>query len=306
MSSKIVFFGNERLATGVSTTAPVLRALIEAGYDIRAVVTTQGDIGRSRKPRPLEIAAVAAEHNIPLIIPGKLSEQLDEIQALDAEAGVLVAFGKIVPQSLIDVFPRGIINIHPSALPKHRGPTPLESVLLAGESETAVSLMALGAEMDAGPVYAQQAVSLAPNVTKQQLADQLLETGRNMLISHLPAILNGSLNPEAQDDSQATYDTRIAKDAGVIVWQRPAVEIERQIRAYAGWPKSRANIGGHEVVLTAAHVVPGAGTPGVVWLEGRELGMHTGDGILIIDELVPAGKKPMSGSAFLLGYRPTV
>ena len=303
MSNKIVFFGNERLATGVATTAPVLQALIAAGYEVMAVVA-QNELGKSRKPRELEIGVVAAQHNIPLLLPNKLSNITDLLKDAQAEIGVLVAYGKIVPQSIIDLFPHGIVNIHPSALPKHRGPTPLESVILSGETETTVSLMSLGAKMDAGPVYAQQSVALTATENKQQLADLLIEVGKTMVISHLPAILSGALQPIEQDESQATYDKLITKDAAIIDWQKPAVTLEREIRAYALWPKSRTQIGGIDTVITAAHVIPGNGTPGVIWLEGRELGMHTGDGILVIDQLVPAGKKPMSGSDFLLGYKP--
>ncbi len=127
-------------------------------------------------------------------------------------------------------------------------------------------------------------------------------------MEHLPAILDKQLAPQPQDDAQASYDALINKHDGVIDWQQSAITIERQIRAYANWPKSRTNLGGHEVVITAAHVLPqpADATPGVLWLEGRQLGMHTKDGILVIDQLVPAGKKPMAGSDFLLGYRLTV
>lgn len=305
MSNRIVFFGNERLATGVTTTAPVLQALIAAGYEVAAVVAHH-DAGKSRKPRELEVGLVAANHNIPLLIPNKLADIAEQLQELAADIGVLVAYGKIVPQSIIDIFPRGIVNIHPSLLPKHRGPIPLESVLLQGETETGVSLMSLVAAMDAGPVYAQERVALTGTETKQQLADQLVGIGQNMLLTHLPAILSGSLAPTEQDDQAATYDNLITKDAGTIDWNNPAVMIERQIRAYADWPKSRTKLGGRDVVITQAHVIPGVNTPGVIWLHDRQIGMYTSDGILVIDKLIPAGKKPMSGSDFVLGYKPVV
>lgn len=305
MSNRVVFFGNERLATGVSTTAPVLQALIAAGYDVAAVVAHH-DAGKSRKPRELEVGIVTANHDIPLFIPGKLSEISDQLHELQADIGVLVAYGKIVQQSIIDIFPHGIVNIHPSLLPKHRGPTPLESVILAGDTETGVSIMSLAAAMDAGPVYAQERVQLSGTETKQQLADQLVAIGKNMLLTHLPAILDGTLQPLPQNDDAAIYDNLITKEAGIINWADPAVVIERQIRAYADWPKSRTQLGGRDVVITKAHVIAGTNTdtPGVIWLQDRHIGMHTGEGILVIDELVPAGKKPMSGSDFLLGYKP--
>jgi len=307
MSHKIVFFGNERLATGVTTTAPTLRALIEAGYDVASVVVAQESASQSRQARRLEIAEVAAAHDIPVLAPAKVSEVKDHLASLGASVGVLVAFGKFVPPSIIHLFERGIINIHPSWLPKHRGPTPLESVILDGDSQTGVSLMQLAPAMDSGPVVAQETVLLRGDESKQALADQLLGLGADMLLKHLPAILAGSIEPSPQDDSQAQYDQRIAKDAGKLdeaAWQKPVAVLERQIRAYSGWPRSRTTVGGIDIIVTGAHIGPGTGAPGTLWLENKSsLGVHAQDGVLIIDSLIPAGKKEMSAAAFLAGYR---
>ncbi|HEX7632735.1 MAG TPA: methionyl-tRNA formyltransferase, partial [Candidatus Saccharimonadales bacterium] len=292
MSQRILFFGNERLGTGLATEVPVLQALIAANYDVAAVVVAQNDVGQSRKGRALEIAAVAAQHNIPLIVPAKLSEARDQLAAYGAEAAVLVAYGKIVPQSIIDLFPRGIINIHPSLLPKHRGSIPIEGVILSGELETGVSLMRLSAKMDAGPVYAQQMVALQGNETKQQLADALIVLGKDMLLASLPAILAGTLEPTEQDETFATYDNRIQKTDGELDFTKPAVQLEREVRAYAGWPRSRTTIGTTDVIITTAHVDPEQdGAPGALWIEGKQIGLYGSEGLLILDTLIPAGKK---------------
>ncbi len=304
MSNKIVFFGNERLGTGLGTTVPVLRALIAAGYDITAVVVAQNDVGKSRNSRTLEIVQVAEAHDIPVLSPSKLSEAKDQIVGFEAEIGVLVAYGNIVPQNVIDVFPKGIINIHPSLLPKHRGPTPIESVILGNEAETGVSLMRLEAKMDAGPVYAQQAVQLTGNETKSQLADKLIGVGKDMLLQHLPSILDGSLKPQPQDDDLATYDKLIEKADGLFDFQKAAVQLEREVRAFAGWPRSRATICNTEVIITKAHAVDGAGVAGTLWLHNKQIGLYCSKGMLIIDRLIPAGKKEMDMSAFLVGYKP--
>lgn len=303
MGQRLVFFGNERLATGVTTEAPTLQALVAAGYEVCAVVS-QHEISKSRKPRELEISVVAGRHGIPVLLPEKLEEIADALQGFKAEAGVLVAYGQIVPESVINLFPRSIINIHPSLLPRHRGPTPVESIILNGQTETGVSLMGLVKKMDAGPIYAQTKVALSGDEAKQALADKLLNVGKDMLLANLPAILDGSLEPHEQDDTQATYDPLIKKEDGELDWQQPAAFLARQVRAYASWPKSRANIGGRDVIVTAAHATAGSGTPGVVYLDGKTLGMYTPDGILIIDKLIPTGKKEMSGADFLLGYSP--
>lgn len=305
MSRKILFFGNERLGTGLVTTAPVLQALVGAGYEVAAVVVAQNDIGQSRKGRELEIGAVAAQLGIPVIVPPKLSEARDELAAYEAEAAVLVAYGKIVPQDIIDIFPRGIINIHPSLLPKHRGPIPLEGVILNGESETGVSLMRLAAAMDAGPVYVQQVQPLQGSETKQQLADRLINIGKDLLLTHLPAILGGVLEPVEQNDDEATYDKRIEKSASELDFTKSATELEREIRAYAGWPRSRATIGTSEVIVTQAHVQNDAnGAAGSLWIEGKQIGLYADKGLLIIDKLIPAGKKEMTAEGFIAGYKP--
>jgi methionyl-tRNA formyltransferase len=304
MSNRILFFGNERIATGVTTSAPVLKALIEAGYDIPAVIIAQGEAGASRKQRRLEIAEVAERHAIQLIVaqPGEAFRDL--IASFEAEAGVLVAYGKIVSEEIIGLFPKGIINMHPSLLPRHRGSLPIESVILRGEKETGVSLMQLVKEMDAGPIYAQETILLRGDETKQGLASQLAEMGKNMLVTYLPDILSDNLPPTPQNDTEATYDKRLTKEDGVLDFTKPAEQLEREVRAFAGWPRSRATIGTTEVIITRSHVGEGKGASGTLWLQGRQIGIHAGEGVLVIDRLIPSGKKEMPAEAFLTGYNP--
>jgi methionyl-tRNA formyltransferase len=304
----LIFFGNERLGTGVSTTAPTLQTLVQSGYKIGAVVVAQNETGPSRKTRKLEIEEVAEAHNIPVIAPKRLKEAdtVKQLASYGAEAAVLVAYGKIVPKEILDIFPKGILNIHPSLLPKHRGPTPIESVILHNDNETGVSIMQLVLEMDAGPVYAQETLLLRGNEEKQVLADQLLEIGKNMLISYLPQILDGSLKPTKQNDKEASTDSLIKKSAAQLNFEEPAEKLERQVRAFAGWPRSKTVLGTTEVIITKAHPVDINGLPGTLWFGDQQIGVHAKEGTLMIDALIPAGKKEMTVSAFLSGYRPQV
>jgi methionyl-tRNA formyltransferase len=294
VSKKLVFFGNERLATAVKTTAPTLKALIDAGWEVRAVVSNFRP-AVSRSERELEIAAVARAHNIPLLLPEKVADIAGELRQFGAECGVLVAYGQIVPQSIIDIFPAGIINIHPSLLPHYRGPTPVETAILDGATETGVSLMALAAKMDAGPVYAQQALSLSGDETKQELADKLLGIGTQMLIDNLPAIIDGKMRATEQNEAEATYTKLLKKDDGVVNWQEPAEVVERKIRAYAGYPKSRTEVHDKEIIITKARVAESG--------EDGQLVMQCNPGWLEIIELIAPSGRTVSGADFLRGLR---
>lgn len=300
--NKILFFGNERLASGVTTTTPTLRALLAAGYDVTGVVVAQREPGASRSAREQEIVQVAEAHGIRVFSPDQPRHIEAELRALGAEIGVLAAYGKIVPASIIDTFPHGIVNIHPSLLPLHRGPTPIESAILNGEQETGVSIMQLAVGMDSGPVYGQTAVRLRGDETKAELAEHLLDIGKDMVIELLPGILDGSRTPAPQDHSKATYDKLLTKKLSRLNWEKPAVQLAREVRAYAGWPRSRAVVAGTEAVVFQAHAVSGGGNPGDIHTGNRELSVSTGDGRLVIDMLIPAGKKAMTGQAFIAGY----
>jgi methionyl-tRNA formyltransferase len=294
--NKLVFFGNERLATGIeSTNVPTLQALIASGYDIKAVVSNYTE-GTSRNARPLEIAEVAKEHHISLLLPKKLKDIKKELENLNAEAAILVAYGKIIPKDIIEIFPKGIINIHPSLLPIYRGPTPIEQAIADGVGITGVSIMQLSEKMDTGPVFVQQKVSLAGNETKAQLAEALLNLGSKLLIENLQAILNGMIKPKVQGDSQATYTKLLDKKDGKIDWSKSADQYEREVKAYLGFPRSKAEIEGHEVVITKARATTRP-------YDYKGIIRHCKDGsTLEIEELIAPSGRTMSGIDFLRGY----
>lgn len=285
-SRSLIFFGNERLGTGISTSAPTLQSLIKTGYDVQGLVVSNKS-PNSRSKRPLEVQEVAKKYKIPVITDLKLNN-------FSAQFGVLVAYGRIIPQSIIDKFPDGIINIHPSLLPKFRGPTPVESAILSGVPETGVSLMKLVAKMDAGPVFSQQKVTLNGHETKADLAKKLNQIGAELLTKHLPDILSGSLEAKPQNEGQAIYTALIDKSLSKIDLSLPAEILERQVRAYAGWPRSTTKIHDQEVIVTKSRVVQSEN-------DGK-LVLEANPGYLEIEELIaPSGRK-MSGADFLRGY----
>lgn len=305
-SSNLIFFGNERLSTGFTPNgAPVLESLLAAGYTISAVVANY-EQGRSRNARELEVAAVAKAHNIPVLLPKKLRDIRDELAAYNAQAGILVAYGKIIPQSIIELFPKGIVNIHPSLLPLYRGPTPIEQALLDNPAETGVSIMALAKEMDAGPIYAQVHIPLSGDETKQALTEKLLFAGRDLLLEQLPYILEGAL-PTPQIESDATYCQLISKTDGNLHFDEPASVLERKIRAFATWPQTRASLhlaDGTElpVIITQATVKSLQLPNGTLQIDKNELLVGTTKNTLSISRLKVPGKKEMTAADFIRGY----
>lgn len=288
----IVFFGNERLATGVTTSAPVLRALIEADYPIEAVIVNH-DRATSRKTRVLEIEELATQHNIPVLTEFSTD--------LTSPVAILAAYGRIVPKSTIDHFAHGIINLHPSALPKYRGSTPLESVILDGSNSTMISLMQLDAKMDAGAVFAQQELTNISSMTKQQLADAAGALGATMLIQALPQIIDSSLTPQPQNEHEATYTQQITKADGKLDFTKTGKQLEREVRAYAGWPGSSMEINGKLVTVIAAEVINQSGTPGTFFTYEKQLAIYCSTDALLITLLKPAGKRAMPSRDFLAG-----
>ena len=241
------------------------------------------------------------------MLPNRLSDVEHKLELTGATVGVLAAYGKIVPQHIIDLFPNGIVNIHPSLLPKHRGPTPIESVILSGETSTGVSLMKLTGQLDAGPLLAQRAITLSPGKSKQDLADSLIQLGAEMLIEKLPELIKGVATVTPQNDSDATYDRLIEKNDGTIDWRKSAIQLEREVRAYLDWPKTRCEISGKKFIITAARATGAQpnqnhepGTP--IKLSRYSLGIQTSRGILEIERLKPEGKPEMTAQAFLAGY----
>lgn len=291
--TKLVFFGNERLATATNTKAPILQALVRAGHEVKAVVISHNE-GISRSKRRLEIVDIAHAYHIPVLITDKPVDIIDKLQSTGAEAAVLAAYGRIIPQEIIDIFPKGIINIHPSLLPKLRGSTPVETAILNGETETGVSLMKLTAEMDAGPVYAQQKVKLTGKEDKFELAEWLMNEGAKLLIDNLDAILSGSLKPKPQDEAEATYSRLLTKDMGRTDFKEPADMTERKVRAFLGFPKIRAKLLDHDVVITAARIARDK--------DDGELVIACRPGYLEVLKLVGPSGRSMSGADFLRGY----
>jgi len=286
----ILFFGTDQFS------ATSLRRLIDEGYSIAAVITKpDAPKGRGRTLQPPLVKIIAEEAGIPVWQPLKLADIGDDIRALRSPLGVLVSYGKIIPQSIIDLFEPGIVNVHPSLLPKYRGPSPIEAAILGGDTETGVSIMQLSAAMDAGPVYSRITHALSGTETTPQLEQTLAEKGAEELVRILPSIIDGSLTPVPQRDDEATYCSLLKKEDGLL---DPAImtaeEMTRRVRAYLAFPKAKINVLGHTLVVTKAHAGDVSHSP---------LDRETLDGsFFCIEKLVSPSGREMDAASFLNGY----
>jgi methionyl-tRNA formyltransferase len=302
MNSSVVFFG----------TGPVAAAslkLLAQQFTIEAVVT---------KPRPqhhrgdVPVLEAARELELPIIEVVNKNDVSQKITPgrFESRVGVLIDFGIIVEQAVIDAFPLGIVNSHFSLLPQWRGADPITFSILSGQSKTGVSLMLLVAAMDEGPLLAVGETDLRPDTTTPELTQSLINLSDALLKDALPKYMSGELIGSPQEkiadivgySAKPSYSRKLTKEDGIIDWQKPAPQLEREVRAFIDWPKSRTILGGHAVIITKAHSDDGEGEPGALWLQSKRLGIYCSKGVLMIDMLKPAGKGEMSVTAFLNGY----
>ncbi len=230
--SKFVFFGTPYVARDT------LAALIEAGY-VPALVITAPDApkGRGMVLTLCETKVFALEHGLPVLTPEKLTPEVrEEIASVGAEYALVVAYGKILPLSLIESFPKGVLNVHYSLLPKYRGASPVEAAIRAGETETGVSIQKMVKELDAGDVLASRTVAIGETETTPELRARLIREGAELLVEILPAFLGGELTGVAQDESKATHCGKIEKSEGELDLAKDALSNWRTYRALAESP----------------------------------------------------------------------
>ena len=286
----IVFFGTEDFS------CQSLEALIHAGLKPVLVVTKpDSKKGRGQKLTAPSVKILAEKNSIRVVQPQKLREIHDDIKSLDNPVGVLVSFGKIISEETINLFSPGIINLHPSLLPKWRGPSPIETAIYNGDTETGVSIMQLSKAMDAGPVYVQEKITLTGDETQPQLYNTLGKIGSDLLVNYLPGIVDGTHLPVDQDDSKAEYCNMLLKsDSMLDTKSLTATAAERKVRAHLDYPKTKITIHETTIIIKKAHVVTN---------KTDLLDIECADNTyLSIDELVAPSGKTMDHASFLRGH----
>lgn len=299
---RIVYFGSPDFAV------PALSALIERS-DLAQVVmlVTQPDkpVGRGQQlSPPATKAAIASHPDIAVFQPGTLKTESvqEQLRAVAADLFVVAAYGKILPQAVLDIPRLGCVNLHASLLPRHRGAAPVAHALLAGDDETGVSLMRMEAGLDTGPEYARITTEINEVDTAGTLTDRLAQLGAELLIQQLPALAAGTLTPVAQPEEGATYAGKLKKEDGLVDWQRPANEVSRRIRAFSPWPSAFTFVGGKRLQIIAAREAHDArAEAGAAIIDGTRLLVGCGGGMIELLEVKPEGKRAMSAQDYLAG-----
>jgi methionyl-tRNA formyltransferase len=304
---RILFAGTPPMAV------PSLEKLAQE-MDVRGVLTAPDQpAGRGRSPCPSAVKQAALARQIPVLTPSSLdAAAVADVKSLSPEILVVVAYGKIFKKSFLDLFPRGGINLHPSLLPRFRGPSPITAAILAGDEETGVTVQEIAMRFDTGAILAQSRVALDGRETTGTLTAALAEIGASLLSSVVTTIAKSRpLEPIPQVEADASYCRLVRKEDGVVDWNEPASAIERKVRAFDPWPRARTSLRGASLLLlktrlhpdrlaNAAHVP----VPGEVLAADDKNGIlvETGHGILRIERLQLQFRKPLDWLPFLHGH----
>ena len=279
---KTIFIGTGTLG------AKTLELLVsDPQYKIELVVTGEAKevVSRNKEGKKNVILEIAQKNKLPVLVTKNIknAETIEKIRKTKPEIGIMADFGQIIPKDVLDIPTHGVINIHPSLLPKHRGPAPITQTILDGDRLAGVSLILTAAKMDAGDIIAQTSVELSGSETAGILKEYLSKVGASLLLNSIPYYLAGDLKPTPQKEDKATYTTITKPEDGLVDEKTPAIVVERKIRAFDSWPKVYTKIDGKRVQILAAH--------------------YNEEGKLEIDRVKPEGKKEMNYSEFLNGYK---
>jgi methionyl-tRNA formyltransferase len=283
---------------------PLLARLVDLTDALLVVSQPDRPAGRGLQSRPSPIAGWAREHDLPVETPRRLrsDEARDALARFAPDGLLLVAYGQLVPDHLLELGERPPLNVHPSLLPRHRGAAPVASTILAGDSIGGISLMVMTPELDAGPIVAQWPVTLTGRETTPQLEVQLSELAADVVPAELERWASGSLDPEPQDTKQATLIKPFHRADGWLDWRKPAELLDRQVRALQPWPGAWTTIDGKRLHVRAAHPMPGIdGMPVGALLPGPWPEVATEQGALALDVVQPEGRPAMPADAWRRG-----
>jgi methionyl-tRNA formyltransferase len=294
---RLVFLGTPEFAV------PTLEAIVAAGHELVAVFT-QPDRpkGRGQHSAMPPVKESAMRLGIPVYQPERVRrpEVVEQLQAMAPDAMVVVGYGQIIPQSILDIPPQGIINVHASLLPKYRGAAPIQWAIARGESHSGVTTMRINAGLDTGDMLLKWETEIGEQETALELSGRLAVAGADLLVRTLHDLAD--IRPEPQDDSQATLAPILKKEDGHVDWSRAAREILDRVRGFVPWPGCYGFLQGQRLHVWKAAAANVALEPGEMKVDGKRLFVGTGDGSIELMEVQLEGKKKMTATAFLNGY----
>jgi methionyl-tRNA formyltransferase len=297
--AKIVFMGSPDFAL---TT---LRGLAKV-YDVVGVITQPDRAsGRGREMKSPPVKLLAQELNLPIMQPEKLKapEAMEQLRAWNPDLIVVAAFGQILKKDVLDLPQHGCINVHASLLPRWRGAAPINAAILAGDEEIGVTIMKMDVGLDTGPMLAKRSIRLTRDDTAGSVFEALSQLGADLLLETLPDYLSGKLQPVPQPEEGATYAPMMKKEEGKLDFTNDVNELERRVRAFNPWPGAFMDFDGVMLKVHRAHVELGEAEAGKRLIVQNQPAVGARGGLLILDEVQPAGKKSMSGKSFLAGAR---
>jgi methionyl-tRNA formyltransferase len=303
---RVVFLGTPEFAI------PSLKSLVRSGHDVVGVFT-QPDRpkGRGNRLSELPVKIAALELGLAVHQPERIRRPdiVNQLRSLNAELMVVVGYGQIIPQTIIDLPRYGILNVHASLLPKYRGAAPIQWAIANGETETGVTIMQIDAGLDTGDMLLKAAVSIGPDETAPELGARIAPLGAQLLSQTIDQLQTGRISREKQNDAEATYAPMLKKEDGRIDWHRPATQIYNRLRGFTPWPGAYTSFRGQALHIVEAKPVqkPASlsrtGEPGLLRMEKRRLFAECGENSeLELLELQPAGKRRMRADAFLNGH----
>jgi methionyl-tRNA formyltransferase len=296
---RLVFLGTPAFAV------PTLERVVEAGHQVLAVLTQPDRArGRGQHPAAPPVKETAVRLGLPVYQPERVRrpEAVEYLRGLAPDAMVVVGYGQIIPQSVIDLAPLGIINVHASLLPAYRGAGPIQWAILNGETRTGVTTMRIDAGLDTGDMLLRAETPIDPEETAVELGRRLAVMGADLLATTLRRLEAGAIAPEKQDAKQATYAPLLKKEDGLIDWKLPAAAIHNRVRGLQPWPGAYTTLRGHMLHIWRARPLPGSGEPGRI-VSLKPLAVGCGEGRLELIEVQLEGRKRMPASDFANGHR---
>ncbi|MFW6283154.1 MAG: methionyl-tRNA formyltransferase [Minisyncoccales bacterium] len=302
MKNKIIFFGTPNFSK------LILKELVEEKFNITAVVTKPDKpVGRGQKMSSTPVKKFALKKGITILEPKKVKDIKKKLEKLNPDLAIVAAYGQIIPKEILEIPQKGILNIHPSLLPKYRGPTPIQAAILNGDKKTGVTIILMDEKMDHGPILSQKEITIT-SPTYKELFQKLVNESKKLIVKTIPRWIDGKIELREQNHSNATYTSLLKKEDGKINWNNEAIKIERKVRAYNPWPSTFTYFNSKLLKILKVKILKQDNyskmEPGkVLNFKDDKLVVQAGEDLLRLKKVQFEGKRKMKDTTFLKGHK---